>query len=119
MENEPALPSATAHCHLWPNPPATRYAVLDSLETLETFLDEYHETRDLKRCKKCGQLYFSEWLEVMRFDGEDTQDEHLIPVATADEARALSKQSRWSRIGLPTLVMIWPPNDAKPYWVNR
>jgi hypothetical protein len=92
---------------------------LEVLEVLETFSHDYHETKDLRRCIQCGQLYFCEWLETVNYGGgEDSQDYALIPVATAEEGLSLSGQSRVARGGLPTLVMIWPPADAKPYWRN-
>ena len=109
----------TPSCHQWHDLPPQRQAVLAVLENVASYLREYHEARDLLRCKQCGQLYFCEWQEEMRFDGEDSQDFVLIPVADAAEGLALSQLSRMQRIGLPTIVMIWPPSDAKPYWVNR
>ena len=107
------------NCHLW-NPPPHRRAVLAALEIAETYLYEYHETKTLMRCKACGQLYFSEWRETISFrDDSDQQDEVLIPVADAETGLVLSKLSRMERLRFPILVLIWPPADAKPYWINR
>jgi hypothetical protein len=106
-------------CHLWHALPPNRKDVLAVLESVASYFREYHETRDLLRCKRCGQLYFCEWREEMRFDGEDSQDYVLIPVADAAEGLALSQMSRMQRLCRPSLVMVFPPSDAKPYWVNR
>jgi hypothetical protein len=111
-------PHATHSCHL--NRAPSRQDVLDALQNIETYLYDVHEVMWLARCRDCGQLYFCEWRERITFGGgEDQQDDLRIPVATAEEALALSKQSPMSRPQRPTLVMIFPPADAKPYWVNR
>jgi hypothetical protein len=108
-----------ANCHLW-REPDSRKAVLGSLEHITTYAQDVHAARWLARCRTCGQLYFCDWEERVSYGGDqDQQDEVLIPVADAEEALALSQQSKPAHGNRPALVMIFPPADAKPYWVNR
>jgi hypothetical protein len=117
IDNE--IPQGTAPCHLeWDHD--SRRQVLAALEVMHTYQNEVHESQQLMRCKSCGQLYFCDWQEVIRFfDHDGMQDYVLIPVANAAEAVALSLQSRLMRGGSPALVMVWPPEDARPYWIHR
>jgi hypothetical protein len=93
--------------------------VLASLELLGTYFEDHSQSQKLLRCKECGQLYFCDFQDVSRyFDNHGMQDHVLIPVENTAAADILFSQPRALRAGLPALVMTWPPEDAKPYWVN-
>lgn len=93
---------------------------MDALENVMTYAREYHEAQTLMRCKACGQLYFSDWRERISFrDDDDAQQELLIPVADAAEGLALHETAHSQLLGLPMLILLFPPSNAIPYWINR
>ena len=49
-------------CHLWQTVTVPEDE-LQKLEVVETFLEESHLMRRLKRCNDCGQLYFYQFRE--------------------------------------------------------
>src|ERR1035441_1901140 len=57
------LMSIPAQCHLWQAEELTAKDLYGALTVVETFLDEPHQTRDLRKCNFCGQLYFHEYLD--------------------------------------------------------
>ena len=80
-------------CHLWKNGEAMtdEKAVFDQVIS---YVHQSHLLRDLLRCKDCGQLYFSEFYEVVDWvGGNDSQYSTYIPVASESEAAALSRLS--------------------------
>jgi hypothetical protein len=106
-------------CHLWLDS-LSREQVTAALEIEESYLVEYHETRELMRCRSCGQLYFSHWVETVNFrGGEDWQDQYLIPVSDREEGRVLKSLARPALGSLPMLVLTWPAAGTGAHWVNR
>ncbi len=60
--------------------------LLESLTVVETYLDESHLTRDLRKCKFCGQLYFHEFVDSIDWEkGDDPQYQTFIPVDSKEE----------------------------------
>jgi hypothetical protein len=55
--------SFPSQCHLWQADTLTTGDLLQALTAVETFVDEPHRTRDLRKGKVCGQLYFQEFLD--------------------------------------------------------
>ena len=67
---------------------------MNHFELLETFVDESHLSRDLLKCKECGQLYFAEFYEEIDWeDGDDPQFWTYIPVQTGVEIEMLKRAS--------------------------
>jgi len=78
-------------CTLWSNPELIG-AAKDRFEAVETFVDESHLHRSLLKCRECGQLYFSEFYEMVDWDdGDDAQYTAYVPVETAAEIDALKQ----------------------------
>jgi formylmethanofuran dehydrogenase subunit E len=64
------------NCHLWQTETVAEDELM-KLEDVETFLDESHLIRRLKRCNECGQLYFYQFLEEI--DWEKGDDPTILP----------------------------------------
>ena len=78
-------------CHLWRTDTVPKDE-LDKLEEVETFLEDSHLMRRVKRCHDCGQFYFYEFYEEIDYtQGDDPQWRALIPVQSIAEARELAK----------------------------
>jgi len=78
-------------CTLWSNPELIG-AAKDRFEAVETFVDESHLHRSLLKCRECGQLYFSEFYEMVDWDdGDDAQYTAYVPVETPAEIDALKR----------------------------
>jgi hypothetical protein len=93
---QPPLPEARrlrppVRCTLWSNPELIA-AAGDRFEAVGTFVDESHLHRGLLKCRECGQLYFSEFYEMVDWDdGDDAQYTTYVPVETAAEIDALKQ----------------------------
>jgi len=87
--------SIPAQCHLWQADTVTMKDLLEALTVVETFLDEPHQTRDLRQCKLCGQLYFHEFVDWIYWEkGDDPQCQTFIPVDSRDEiARSFTQMN--------------------------
>jgi len=80
-------------CTLWSNPELIG-AAKDRFEAVETFVDESHLHRSLLKCRECGQLYFSEFYEMVDWDdGDDAQYTAYVPVETPAEIDATSRRA--------------------------
>lgn len=114
--------SPPANCHLWTDGIIDKKDLYSTLEIIKTYADDSHFKRELKKCKKCGQLYFFEFYEEIDWkEGNDPQYQTYIPVNDIETADELSK--------LPTILLLnylsiridWPANADKPigpYWYN-
>jgi len=80
-------------CHLLQNDEVEYYTDLhNSLEEVKEYIHESHLWRHLKRCKKCGQLFFFEFYEWIDWEKRnDPQYDTWIPVKNDQEAYALNK----------------------------
>ena len=71
-------------CVLWLTPELTDAP--NFFEHLEAFVDEPHWSRDLLRCRECGQLYIHDFYEVINWSGgDDSQYAFYAPVETKEE----------------------------------
>jgi hypothetical protein len=115
------LPPPT-QCVLWRQPGLA--LAKGGFEVIETFVDESHLVRSLRKCRECGQLYFSEFHERIDWDGgDDAQYSTYIPVPTRQEAETISKLSVFElmlysprlqsdhRTGVPGHTLHWIGKD--------
>lgn len=66
-------------CNLWNKNNLTTEDL--EFEIIQIYLDESHFSRSLVRCKECGQLYYSEFYEIIDWDdGDDNQFRTYIPI---------------------------------------
>lgn len=111
--------SLPTKCHLWKSLPS-KDKLFSAFQDVKNYRNDYHNTRDLKRCKKCGQLYFHEFYEEVDFrDGDDREYNCFIPVDSVDAADELNKLSRFQLTRFSSIFLNFPPYDSKPYWNNR
>lgn len=86
--------SSDIQCHLY-----TKTLTKDDIVRIHTFfqkiklyVQESHLFRYVLKCDECGQLYFYEFKEEIDWDeGNDTQYNTYIPVATLEDADTLSE----------------------------
>ena len=115
---------APTQCALWAKPELLdeRMAHVDRFERLETFVDRSHLSRDLLKCRECGQLYFFEFYEEIDWeDSDDPQYWTYIPVVTGAEIEMLKKASSLKLLEcLPQLRRDWPKGAKSPktYWLK-
>lgn len=106
-------------CHLW-SEQLTKEMLFTSFDSIKSYRDNYHNTRELKKCKVCGQLYFYEFIEIVDFgEGNDNEYYSFIPVNSivdADKLDTLSELELTSYIGIH---MNFPPYNSTPFWSNR
>jgi hypothetical protein len=111
---------APTQCALWKKPELIDEPRQNRFELLETFVDESHLSRELLRCKDCGQLYFFEFYEEIDWeDGNDPQFSTYIPVETGAEIEILKKASPIKLLEyLPQLRRDFPKDAKSPktYW---
>jgi hypothetical protein len=89
-------------CHLWQTVTVSEDE-LNQLEVVETFLEDSHLMRRLKRCKDCGQLYFYQFREEIDWlAGEDPVYRILIPVRSSEEAVRLADEDEIFGVFSPT-----------------
>lgn len=106
-------------CHLWISE-LTKDLLLKSLGHLKNYRNDYHNSRDLKKCNTCGQLYFSEFHEEIDFRSGDDQEYYtFIPVNDTETAEKLNKLSRLELTSFLGIVMNFPSYNSTPYWNNR
>ena len=109
-------------CHLWNNKKLSKNDLYNSLEVVEVYDDDSHQMRSLKRCKKCGQLYFYEFKEFIDWkEGNDAQYRTYIPVEQKEDAEKLSNESGFSILTYPSIRIDYPSNakkPSKPYYFN-
>ncbi len=106
-------------CHLWQTATVSEHELL-KLEDVETFLDDSHLMRRLKRCNDCGQLYFYQFREEIDWiAGEDPQYRILIPVTSREEAVKLADENKLSvSFHRPRLEWKWVATREIPHWVR-
>ena len=62
----------------------------DVFEIVETWADESHGGRDLRRCRECGQLYFHDFREEIDWtEGRDGMYDTYVPVHSDAEVAML------------------------------
>jgi hypothetical protein len=84
---------APTQCVLWEKPGLV-VSAKDHFEVVENFVDTSHLVRSLLKCRECGQLYFSEYCEMVDWDdGDDAQYSTYVPVSTEQEIAALKQGS--------------------------
>jgi hypothetical protein len=114
---------APTQCALWKKPELVDEPRENRFELLETFVDESHLSRDLLKCKECGQLYFFEFYEEIDWeDGNDPQYSKYIPVENGAEIEMLKKASPLKLLQyLPQLRHDFPKDAKSPktYWANN
>ena len=114
--------SIPAQCHLWQAEKLTTGDLLEALTVVETFSDEPHQTRDLRKCKFCGQLYFQEFLSWIDWvNGEDPQFQTFIPVDSKEEIGPLLQADESGLQAFsPRLLADWPKGAELPriLWVR-
>lgn len=102
-------------CHLWTSD-LTKELLYNSFDTIKIYEDSSHLTRTLKKCKKCGQLYFYEFYEIMNFDRDDDQYISYIPVDCEKTADKLNELSQMELTSYLQISLNFPPYNSKPEW---
>jgi len=106
-------------CHLWFER-LTKEMLFTSFETVKSYRDNYHNTRELKKCKVCGLLYFYEFIEIVDFgDGNDNEYYSFIPVNSIEDADRLNDLSELELTSYLGIHMNFPPYNSAPFWLNR
>ena len=106
-------------CHLW-TAPLTKEVLFFGFDDVKCYLNSYHNTRELKKCKVCGQLYFAEYYEEINFSGdEDDVYYTFIPVDSVEMGDRLNDLSMLELGGFLGIFMNFPPYNSQPYWHNR
>jgi hypothetical protein len=112
-------------CRLWRKENLTEedIDIKSNFEMLHTFTEESHLSRDLLKCKECGQLYFYEFYEEIDWkEGKDPQYCTFIPIETQDEAKDMAKMSPLQLLQFsPRLLRDWPDEKDKPEirWIGK
>lgn len=114
--------SIPAQCHLWQAAELTTSDVNEAFTVVETFLDESHQTRDLLKCKLCGQLYFHEFLEWIDWEaGNDPQYQTFVPIGSKEEVDPLLRVDEFGLQSFsPRLLVDFPKaaKSARVRWVR-
>ena len=80
------------NCHLWQKENITSKDF--DWERVETIEESSHFHRSILKCKRCGQLYFYEYLEFIDWGGgDDKQYVTYIPIEKKDIEELKSKSS--------------------------
>jgi hypothetical protein len=117
--NGSAEDNESAKCHLR-TARLTKSLLLNAFDNVKRYQDDYHNTKDLKRCKTCGQLYYAAFCEEVDIKaGKDTEYYTFIPVDDMDTGDKLSKLSRLELADYPGIVMYNPPYKSAPHWNKR
>ena len=114
--------SIPAQCHLWQAEKLTMKDLLEALTVVEAILDEPHQTRDLRKCEFCGQLYFHEFLDWIDWEkGDDPQFQTFIPVDSKEEIGPLREADEFGLQSFsPRLLADYPkePERHRIHWVR-
>jgi hypothetical protein len=114
---------APTQCALWKKPELIDEPRQNRFELLETFVDESHLSRELLRCKECGQLYFFEFYEEIDWeDGNDPQFLHTSPWRQARRSRYSRKHRQLSSWNISrSCVAIFPrmQNPQRRTGINK
>lgn len=109
-------------CHLWNNKNLTKEELYNSLKVIKVYDDDPHQTRSLKKCKQCGQLYFYEFKEFIDWDkGNDAQYQTYIPVEKEEDAAQIANESEFQLLRYPSIRINFPSDakkPSKPYYSN-
>jgi len=113
-----------AQCHLWRKERVTSEDLNSrGFERVKVYEDDSHFSRDLRRCRECGQLYLFEFYETIDWEhGNDPQYLIYLPVDSVEEADALAGETLFSILShAPRLQSDWPSDAEKAwvYWVGR
>src|SRR4051812_3214818 len=97
-------------CHLWHAEEITSDDLsTEQLAIVETYSQEEHFSRQLRQCKRCGQLYFFEFYETLSSDGNDPQYSTYIPVESQADVDALKNTDHWGLLAFfPRLQSDYP-----------
>lgn len=110
-------------CALWTAEPPARDMLYDLLDRVEVYEDDDHLRHSLLRCRECGQLHFKEFYEVPDYaDGNDGIYQTWIPVADAESARLLARQSIYDILKYPAIRTDSPrgtETSSGPRWNVR
>ena len=104
------------NCHLWQKEKLTPEDL--DFEIVETIEESSHFDRSILRCKRCGQLYFYEFLEFIDWEGgDDKMHVTHIPIEEKDieelktksslELLAYSPRLQWDTHGENADKVIW------------
>ena len=111
------------HCHLYRDQPLTAQSLRASLALVKTYEDDTHLIRTLLRCKRCGQLYFHEFYEVVDWSGgNDAQYSSWIPVDDEPGADRLNALSPFGLLAYTSIGIDFPTSaqePSAPYWRLR
>ena len=106
-------------CHLWLAERLTMKDLAEALTVVETFLDEPHQTRDLRKCRFCGQLYFHEFLDWVDWvNGDDPQFQTYIPVASREEIGPLLQADEFALQSFSPRLLADYPKEPGPFRIQ-
>jgi len=107
-------------CHLWTEPGITADDIRTALEHVKVCEDDSHLMRSLLRCRRCGQLYFHEFYEIVDWEqGNDAQYSSWIPLEDAQSADHLNALAPLELLRFGGLRIDFPSKADKPtqpYW---
>jgi hypothetical protein len=106
---------APTQCALWETPQLISNP--NFFEFLENFGEEEHWSRNLLKCRECGQRYIRDYYEEVNFDGgDDWQFANYIPVETTEDIETLKKGSMQEiALSLPRLK----EERATAWWIRE
>lgn len=111
------------NCHLWQMEHLTAADLYECFDLVERFMDDEHHTRSLRRCRRCGQLYFHEFYEWIDWEGgNDPQYQTYIPVESREEIDVLLKTNEFTILNFSPRLQSDFPSDArepKVFWVGK
>ncbi len=117
--NEPRI-SIPSDCHLWKKKPLTRVDLRQAFDLVKEYQDDSHLSRKLVRCRECGHLFFSEFYEIIDWQGgNDDQYSSWIPVDDEASAERLNELSPIALLQYVSLRVDFPRTAAGPsgpYW---
>ena len=110
-------------CHLYRDQPLTVQSLRGSLALVKTYEDDSHLIRTLMRCKRCAQLYFHEFYEVVDWSGgNDAQYSSWIPIDDEQGADHLNDLSPLGLLAYTSIHIDFPMSAQEPsgpYWRVR
>lgn len=104
-------------CHLWQHENLSSKDL--DFELIENYVDSSHLSRALIKCKRCGQLYYSEFYEIIDWDnGNDEQYCTYIPIEPdKDLINLLNQKSPLELLGISPRLQ-WD-NDYSIKWIGK